>query len=203
MSLRPIGTPCSGPRDAPVADLAFGLLRRVQRLVAQHQHIGMQFAVERGDAVEIGLGQRDRRQAASGDRAPGLGGRELRRVHRGALRLSGGQRCAPARRRGRAACRSADGARCCWNRSRKRVPWRNSSNRSAPIFAGSSPARSARNAKSSGVNGSGIATPCSRLHAPASLQAPDRFCLPYTAARRNPARPSRATSPGSSVSQRR
>ena len=55
--------------------------RRLERLVAQHQHIAVQFAVEGGDAIEIGFGQRDRREGAVGDRTARLGDGQLGRVH--------------------------------------------------------------------------------------------------------------------------
>jgi len=78
---------------APGRDLGICGARRRQRSVGQHQHIGMQFAVERGDARQIGLGQRERRQGAIGDRAACLGERELCGVH--PLNFSG-RRCVPA-----------------------------------------------------------------------------------------------------------
>ncbi len=53
-----------------------------ERLVAQHQDIAVQFAVEGCDAIEIGLGQRHRREAALGDGASRLGNGQLGRVHR-------------------------------------------------------------------------------------------------------------------------
>ena len=88
----------------------------------------MEFAVERGDAVEISVGQRNRRQFAGSNRPARFGGRELGRVHLGAsgLRVDEDVRRSAARSRGRRMLR--------FTRSRKRVPWRNSSKRSAPIF---------------------------------------------------------------------
>ena len=42
-----------GAARMPGADFALGLARRGERLVAQHQHIAVEFAVERCDATEL------------------------------------------------------------------------------------------------------------------------------------------------------
>ena len=91
--------PCSGPRGAAGGKIARG----GERLVAQHQHIAVQFAVECRDAFEIGLGQRDRRKAAVGDSAARLGDGQLGRVHRRPHALGWTKMCAgsAARSRGR------------------------------------------------------------------------------------------------------
>ncbi len=49
-------------------------------LLAQHQHIAVQFDVEGRNPIEISLGQRNRRQLARGDRAAGFRDGELGRV---------------------------------------------------------------------------------------------------------------------------
>jgi hypothetical protein len=62
-----------------------GLARRREGLLAQDQDEAVQFAVERGDAFEIGFGERRRRQALVGDRTGRLGDRQLARIHRAPL----------------------------------------------------------------------------------------------------------------------
>ena len=79
-----------------------------KRLVMQYQDIAVQFAVEGGDPVEIGLRQHDRRKPARADRLARFGDGQLRRVHRLAQTLGCTKMCAgsAARSRGRRTVRA-------------------------------------------------------------------------------------------------
>ena len=63
LSLRPMGMPCSGPRQWPAACSLSSALRLRQRLFAHHRDPGVDLRIERLDAVEAGLRQFDRRDS--------------------------------------------------------------------------------------------------------------------------------------------
>jgi len=54
-------------------DLSGGAAGCIERRVAQNRHIAVELAVTLGDALDISLGQRDRRKGALGNCAARLG----------------------------------------------------------------------------------------------------------------------------------
>ena len=73
MSLMPTGTPCSGPRSRPARRFGFGRLGGLHGGLAVETDEGVELRIERGDAVEQGFHELDRREILCRDRAGGLG----------------------------------------------------------------------------------------------------------------------------------